>query len=280
MKILITGAKGMLGRALQDELTKTEYNYIAVDKDECDITNINEVNNLLQLEQPTHLINCAAYTAVDKAEEDRENSYQINADGPKNLAIACKEYQCQLIHISTDYVFDGTSLKAYREDDKTNPLSVYGASKLLGEEHLLKHYPEAKVVRTQWLYGPYGNHFVNTMLNLARKYQSLTVVDDQIGTPTFTRHLAQSLRVLLHHSAGGIFHLRNSGHCSWYNFAVEIFSQSNNDITVTPVDSSAYPRPAARPKHSVLGMNRWLDELKEEPLPHWKQGLADFLQES
>jgi len=277
MTILLTGGHGMLGKALQDNLRQHNLSFVAMNKQTCDITNLTQLRHCIQQHRPTYIINCAAYTAVDDAEEDTERAFAINETGSKNLGLIAQEFQLGLIHISTDYVFDGTSTSPYVETAPTNPLSVYGTSKLKGEQALLMCCPTAKIVRTQWLYGPYGKNFVQTMLTLAKKYPALTVVDDQIGTPTYTPHLADALRRLMAHTQSGIFHVRNSGSGSWYDFAMEIFSQSNIDIKVSPVDSSAYPRPAARPKHSVLAMDRWHKELQEPPLPHWKEALQEYI---
>ena len=278
MNILITGGQGMLGKALQDEFSSQKLRYVALDKSSCDITNPESLRTNINKYKPTHLINCAAYTAVDKAEEEIELAHAINATGVANVAKACHDGNISLVHISTDYVFDGTADQPYLETHPTNPLSVYGASKLEGERLLLQHCPSGSIVRTQWLYGPYGKHFVGTMLSLSQRYDRLTVVDDQIGSPTYTRDLANGLYQLLFRPTSGVIHLRNSGQASWYDLAIEIFAQQGISIDVAPVDTSQYPLPATRPKHSVLSMQRWETEIQGTPMPHWKTGLRNYLQ--
>ena len=274
MKIIITGAQGQLGQELVKQLDKKyEYDVIKTDRDTLDITNIENVNTFILDQNPDVVINCAAHTAVDICETDIENAYKINAIGPRNLAIVCDKIGAKLVQVSTDYVFDGNGTRPYREDDITCPNSVYGTSKLMGENFVREFCSKYFIVRTAWLYGE-GNNFVRTMLKLSETNSELNVVNDQIGSPTSTVDLAKAIIDLIHTEHYGIYHGTCEGQCSWYDFAKKIFEIKNIDIKVNPVTSDEFKRPAPRPKYSVLdnfmlklvGLNsfrKWEDSLEE-----------------
>ena len=274
MKSIITGAQGQLGQELVKQLDKKyEYDVIKTDRDTLDITNIENVNTFTLDQNPDVVINCAAHTAVDLCETDMENAYKINAVGPRNLAIACEKVGAKLVQVSTDYIFDGNGTRPYREDDITCPNSVYGTSKLMGENFVREFCSKYFIVRTAWLYGE-GNNFVRTMLKLSETNSELNVVNDQIGSPTSTVDLAKAIIDLIHTEHYGIYHGTCEGQCSWYDFAKKIFEIKNIDIKVNPVTSDEFKRPAPRPKYSVLdnfmlklvGLNsfrKWEDSLEE-----------------
>ena len=274
MKIIITGAQGQLGQELVKQLDKKyEYDVIKTDRDTLDITNIENVNTFILDQNPDVVINCAAHTAVDLCETDIENAYKINAIGPRNLAIVCEKIGAKLVQVSTDYVFDGNGTRPYREDDINCPNSVYGTSKLMGENFVREFCSKYFIVRTAWLYGE-GNNFVRTMLKLSETNSELNVVNDQIGSPTSTVDLAKAIIDLIHTEHYGIYHGTCEGQCSWYDFAKKIFEIKNIDIKVNPVTSDEFKRPAPRPKYSVLdnfmlklvGLNsfrKWEDSLEE-----------------
>lgn len=271
MKILITGAKGQLG----SELSSIIPDAILADKEELDITNLEAVKQFVNNNKIDTIVNCVAYTAVDKAEDDEENTYKVNVLGAENLA----KTNCKLIHISTDYVFDGKNCKPYIEDDKTGPLSVYGKTKLESENVVLKNNKQAIVIRTAWLYSTYGNNFVKTMLRLGKEKESLNVVFDQVGTPTYTKDLAETIKIIIpniNEKTSGIYHFSNEGVCSWYDFATEIMSLSNLNCKVKPILSIEYPTKATRPFYSVLNKNKIKKTFNIE-IRHWKEALTECL---
>lgn len=273
MKILITGAKGQLG----SELSKIIPDAVLADKEELDITNLEAVKQFVNNNKIDTIVNCVAYTAVDKAEEDEENAYKVNVLGAENLA----KTNCKLIHISTDYVFDGKNCKPYIEDDKTGPLSVYGKTKLESENVVLKNNKQAIVIRTAWLYSTYGNNFVKTMLRLGKEKESLNVVFDQVGTPTYAKDLAEMIKAIIpniNEETAGIYHFSNEGVCSWYDFATEIMSLSNLNCKVKPILSIEYPTKATRPHYSVLNKNKIKKTFNVE-IRHWKEALMECLKE-
>lgn len=274
MKILITGAKGQLG----SELSKIIPDAILADKEELDITNFEAVKQFVNNNKIDTIINCVAYTAVDKAEDDEENAYKVNVLGAENLA----KTNCKLIHISTDYVFDGKNCKPYIEDDKTGPLSVYGKTKLESENIVLKNNKQAIVIRTAWLYSTYGNNFVKTMLRLGKEKESLNVVFDQVGTPTYAKDLAEIIKIIIpniNEKTSGIYHFSNEGVCSWYDFATEIMSLSNLNCKVKPILSIEYPTKATRPFYSVLNKNKIKKTFNVE-IRHWKEALMECLKKT
>ncbi len=265
---LVTGANGQLGNCLHQLLGDKA---IYVDKDELDITDAQAVSAFCQKQNFTAIINCAAYTAVDKAETDEELARKINADGPANLAAT----GLPLIHISTDYVFDGSNCRPYTELDAPNPQSAYGRTKLLGEKLVLEKASTAIIIRTAWLYSEFGGNFVKTMRRLGAEKEQLNVVFDQVGTPTYARDLAQTIIDILPQLRPGmkeICHFSNEGVCSWYDFAVEIMKESNLPCRVFPIESKDYPTPATRPSYSVLNKAK-IKNMFGIKINHWKESL-------
>ena len=266
MKILVTGANGMLGQDLCPILEDEGFEVVETDIHNLDITDIKCVENVLTAEKPDYVIHCAAYTNVDKAEEDKEIAYKINAEGTKNLAEVCKKSDITLVYISTDYVFDGTKEGKYLPTDKTNPMSVYGASKLEGEKSVQeceKYY----ITRTSWLYGHHGKNFVETMISLKDK-EELKVVDDQVGCPTWTCELANGIvKIITEKMPYGIYQVCGSGHTSWYGFAKKTFELCGFDVNLKPCTTEEFPRPAKRPKNSIMENGKlcrnWEVALKE-----------------
>lgn len=272
-KILITGAKGQLGQ----ELSKLLKDALLTDREELDITNMEAVQKFVADNGVQTIINCAAYTNVDAAEDDELKAYQLNVTGPENLA----KTGCTIIHISTDYVFDGKNYKPYEPSDEARPLSVYGKTKLKGEEAVLKNAKTAVIIRTAWLYSPYGKNFVKTMRRLGEEKNEISVVTDQIGTPTYAGDLAKAIVQILPQikdKQKTVYHFTNEGVCSWYDFAVEIMSLSKLKCNVLPIPSSAYPTKAVRPLYSVLSK----EKIKQDfnlTVPHWKEGLKRCLKQ-
>lgn len=274
MKVLITGSNGQLGLELSEQLHEnSNYDVIKTDREDLNILDSKNVNDIITREKPDIVINCAAHTAVDVCETDIENAYKINALGPRNLAIACEKIGAKFVQVSTDYVFDGSGNRPYREDDMTCPNSIYGTSKLMGEQFTKEFCSKYFIVRTAWLYGN-GNNFVKTMLKLAETNTELNVVDDQVGSPTSTVDLAKAIIELMNTEYYGTYHGTCEGQCSWYDFAKKIFELKNIDIKVNPVTSEEFKRPAPRPAYSVLdnfmfklvGLNsfrNWEESLKE-----------------
>ena len=270
-KILITGSKGQLGT----ELSKLLPNAILTDVAELDITDLSAVKKFVSENNIGTIINCAAYTAVDKAEDDMPLATKINVLGPENLA----KTGCKVVHVSTDYVFDGKGFKPYTPEDETNPVSVYGKTKRAGELAVLEHATEAIIVRTAWLYSPYGNNFVKTMQRLGAERESLNVVADQIGTPTYAADLAKAIVQILPQMTNkttGIYHYTNEGVCSWYDFATAIMKESGLKYQINPIPSSAYPTKATRPFYSVLDKSK-IKETFGIQIPHWQDALRRCL---
>lgn len=288
MNILITGAKGQLGQCIQSEIERynVRNNYFFEGSDKVNILSISDIRNYVKENSIDIIINCAAYTAVDKAEEDIESTtaaHNVNVNGVNNLTLVCKEYNIYLIHISTDFVFDGESNIPYNEESECNPLSVYGKTKRNGEKIVLE-YDKGIIIRTSWLYSEYGSNFYKTMKNRILDKKSTTVVSDQIGTPTYARDLARFLIYIINtekiKNCKGVYHFSNNGCCSWYDFASSIETMYCNyasDIYITPCKTKEYPCKAVRPKYSVLGKDR-LKELNFIPR-HWITALKDCMSE-
>lgn len=276
MKIVVTGANGQLGQELVRQLRQTNFELYPFTKSDLDITNENIVNEVITKIEPDIIINAAAYTKVDQAEVEEETAYLVNAFGQRNLAVAAEKVGAKVCYISTDYVFDGNSTVPYREYDKTNPLGVYGKSKLVGEELTKSLCSRYFIVRTAWVYGEFGQNFVKTMLRLAKEKEEINVVKDQIGSPTYTVDLASFIIDLVQTEKFGIYHCTNSGYCSWYEFAVAIFEESNIMMRVNPITTKQFPRPAERPKYSVLD-NFAMKVNGFSMLRHWREALKEFL---
>lgn len=281
MKILITGANGQLGNEIR-ELAHLypQYNFLYTDIAELDITNAAEVNRYFGLHLPDAVINCAAYTAVDKAETDAETAYLVNATASGNLARASQQHGAFMVHVSTDYVYDGRNYRPYNETDTVNPVSVYGKSKLAGEQEVLQSGARAIIIRTSWLYSAFGNNFVKTMIKYGRERDALNVVFDQAGTPTYARDLAKAILDILPQAAAtgntGIFHYSNEGVTSWYDFAKAIHELAGINCRVNPIATKDYPSPAERPFFSVLDKSLIRNSFAIE-IPYWRDSLKDCI---
>lgn len=283
-KILITGANGQLGSELKDVAAKnTQFEYLFTDVQELDIANQEQVLAFMALHKPQFVVNCAAYTAVDKAESDEAVAHIINAKAPAFLAEGARTVNAKFIHISTDYVFDGKSFAPYTEDVKTNPTSVYGKTKLEGELFSLKAYTETLIIRTSWLYSRYGNNFVKTMMKLGKERESLGVIFDQVGTPTNAKDLAEAIFCIIDQTAkapssfvSGIYHYSNEGVCSWYDFAIQIHEYAGVKCAVSPLLSKEYPTAAPRPHYSVLDKSK-IKKTFQISIPYWKNSLLECI---
>lgn len=286
MKLLVTGVNGQLGYDVKNELGKRGYEVVGVDIDEMDITDKDSVDSVISTVKPDAVIHCAAWTAVDLAEdEDKiEKVRLVNAVGTQNIANACKANDCKLMYISTDYVFDGMGTRPWEPDDERNPLNVYGQTKCEGELAIENTIEKYFIVRVSWVFGINGKNFVKTMLELGKNHNKLTVVDDQIGSPTYTFDLARLLADMTETDKYGRYHATNEGFCSWYEFACEIFKQASKydkrykNIEVTPVDSSAYPAKAKRPSNSRMSKEK-LTQNGFRRLPAWQDALERYLKE-
>lgn len=277
--ILITGANGQLGNCLRDLATdfQDKYNFYYTDVAELDITYAAAIDKYIIDNQINVIINAAAYTAVDKAEDDEENAYRINCTAVGNLAAAAKRHRLLLIHISTDYVFSGESWKPYEETDTAAPRSVYGSTKLAGEKAISESGCRAIILRTSWLYSEYGNNFVKTMLRLGREKEVVRVVSDQIGGPTYAGDLARVVFMMLKHQPEegetAIYHFANEGVCSWFDFAKAIMETAGLDCRVEAISSSEYPAKAHRPAFSVFNLGK-TKTTTGAPIPYWRDSLS------
>lgn len=280
MKILVTGSNGQLGRELRDVLEETTPGITDyTDITELDLTDAKAVADYVRRGDYSHIINCAAFTDVERAETDQRECYCGNVDAVQHLATAAAENSIRMLHISTDYVFDGSSCRPYREADKVNPISVYGTTKRKGEMVLLSLCPDSIVVRTGWLYSPFGRNFVKTMLRLGTTSKSLRVVCDQIGTPTYAHDLAIAIRTIVFSPqwVPGIYHFSDEGACSWYDFAETIFHECGiTECSVTPVSTADYPTAATRPPFAVLDKNL-IKRTYNIHIPHWAESLRHCL---
>lgn len=278
IKVLVTGANGQLGYDVVKRLNELNIESIGVDKADFDITDQSTTHKYLLDYKPDVVVHCAAYTAVDKAETERDISYAVNVEGTRNIAAACKMIDAKMVYISTDYVFDGDGLTEQPENKLTNPVNFYGYTKALGEnivrETIQKHF----IVRTSWVYGINGNNFVNTMLNLAKTKIELTIVDDQIGAPTYAKDLAHLICDIIQTDKYDTYHGVNDGYCSWYDFAREIFRKSKIDIRLKPIPTSEYHTAAKRPLNSKLSVKN-LEKHGFKKLPSWENALSRYLNE-
>lgn len=282
-KILVTGSNGQLGNELKELSKNHKFEFIFTDYQELDITNILQLESFFKKNKFHYLINCAAYTAVDKAESDYDNAELLNSIAPGYLAAFSKANKIRLIHISTDYVFNGKSYIPYKEEDITEAASVYGTTKLEGEINILKENPDSIIIRTSWLYSSFGNNFVKTMLRLGNEKPELGIIFDQVGTPTYARDLAKVIMEIISQTendsdkfVSGIYHFSNEGACSWYDFAKEIFSIRNISCKVKPIETKDYPTPASRPHYSILNKGKIKSTFSIE-IPHWKDSLRECL---
>lgn len=275
LKIIVTGANGQLGKELTHWLTESA-EIIGLSRDILDIKNLSACRSIFSLYSPDIVIHCAAYTAVDQAESDPDEAFRVNLAGTRNVAVAAREVGAKLCYISTDYVFDGTSTTPYREYDNTNPLTVYGKSKLAGEKAVQTMHDRYYIVRTSWVFGKYGNNFVNTMLKLAEQKDELRVVSDQLGSPTYTYDLAAFLIELVSTDYYGIYHASNAGSCTWFEFAQAIFEECGHNTLVIPCTTAEFPRPAPRPAYSVMDQSGIrINGLKL--LRPWREALHHYL---
>lgn len=282
IKILVSGANGQLGKSFKSISLNKNHNYVFYTKDELDITNKESIVKIFEREKPAYFVNCGAYTQVDKAEEDQEAAFLINKSGPNNLAEICKDTSCILIHISTDYVFDGNSSTPYTESDSTHPVSVYGKSKLEGELRILEINPNAYIIRTAWLYSQFGKNFLKTIYNLAKSKPELNVVADQIGTPTFAPDLARSIDEIIDKSYQnkktnhfpGIYHYTNEGVASWYDFAKAITTYSKLNCKINAIGSDQFPTPAKRPNYSLLDKTKIKSKFQIN-IPYWRDSVKN-----
>lgn len=281
-KILVTGSGGQLGNSLRKIAGNSENEFIFLSRQELDITNVREFTSLLDLHKPNYIINAAAYTAVDKAEEEKENAYRINADSVTSMAGLCLQRAIRFIHISTDYVFDGTGHVPYTEKDKTNPLSVYGQSKRKGEEGI-ENLENVLILRTSWLYSEFSGNFLQTMRRVMNEREEVRVVFDQVGTPTYTGDLALGIHALISEAESkgfhpGVFHFSNEGSGSWYDFAWEIKNFGGYKVKLTPIVTREYPLPAQRPFYSVLNKEK-IKKTYGLTIPHWKESFINCIRE-
>ena len=274
--ILVTGSNGQVGSELKALSSNYAHNFYFEDSKSLDITDFQKVETFVQSHNIDTIINTAAYTAVDKAENDQENANRVNHLAVKNLAQIAKEKNIKLVHISTDYVFDGTNCRPYTEDDSTNPQGVYGATKLAGEQAMQTINPKNSIIiRTSWVYSSFGANFVKTMLRLSKERDSLGVIYDQVGTPTYAKDLAQVIFAIiptLNNTNVEIYHYSNEGVLSWYDFAKEIMRMAKLDCTISPIETKEYPTPAKRPHYSLLNKSKIKKEFGIE-IPYWKDSL-------
>jgi dTDP-4-dehydrorhamnose reductase len=277
LKVLVVGAKGMLGADLLKVLSPSK-TVVGTDIEDFDITEKEGTMKAVSEIRPDFLINAAAFTQVDQCERDEKKALAVNGDGVKNLALACIKNGIKMMQLSTDYIFDGEKRIPYQEEDSPNPLSVYGRSKLLGEKHLQELMDNFVIIRTAWLYGANGSNFVKTIAQLAQEKDELKVVDDQWGTPTYTFHLARAIDAIIETGETGIFHITNSGFCTWYDFACEIVRFKGLKVKVKPANTNEIGRPAKRPLFSVLNCSKF-EKTTGLILPHWKDAVKEFIQQ-
>lgn len=278
MRVLVTGANGQLGSDVVEMLKRHNHEVKGCGRTDLDIADQQQCEEVIGEFRPEAIIHCAAYTTVDAAEEDVDGAYRVNAAGTRNIATAAEKIGAKLVYISTDYVFDGQADRPYREYDNTSPQTVYGESKHAGE--LLTQSLSSKffIVRTSWVYGQYGSNFVKTMLKLGAERDSVSVVHDQVGSPTYTVDLARFLLQLIQTEKYGIYHASNAGQCSWYEFAQAIFETAGLQVKVLPVTTEQFPRPAKRPAYSVMDHTA-IRANDLEDLPDWRNGLQRFMTE-
>lgn len=275
-KVLVTGAGGMLGQALVPCLEARGHEVVPQPKEQLDVTHYSQVLDVLATKKPDLVIHCAAFTKVDQAESEPHLAYHINGYGTENLAVACNILGLPMLYVSSDYVFDGEQTQPYTPWDATRPLSVYGKSKLAGEKAVQRHLTRFYIVRTSWLYGPNGKNFVDTILQMSKERKQLRVVSDQLGTPTCTLSLSETIVDLIATGRWGVYHASDDGVASWYEFARAIVA-SNPDVEVVPIETKDMPRPATRPKYSVMDKTTLVSTIGRELQP-WQESLKAYLQ--
>ena len=276
--VIVTGITGQLGYDVAAELERRGEDFIVTSRNEIDLTNEKSIKTFIANHQPTAVIHCAAYTAVDKAESEAELALTVNGMATRHIAEACRDVGAKLLYPSTDYVFGGDGSKPYEVDDEKSPCNVYGRSKLLGEDSVRAICRKNFIVRISWVFGKNGKNFVKTMLNLAEKHKKVRVVADQVGSPTYTKDLAPLLVDMIHTEKFGIYHATNEGFCSWAEFAKEIFKQAKKNVEVEGIQTADYPTPARRPFNSRLS-KKSLDEAGFNRLPTWQDALKRYLTE-
>lgn len=280
MKVLVTGSSGMLGHDLLEVLSLKGWDTFGLDHHNGDVTDLKGLRSVVKEFRPDTVVHCAAFTDVDGCEKDPDRAFKVNGLGTKNVAISCQEVDASMVYISTDYVFDGEKKDPYNELDNPNPINAYGRSKLLGEyyvQHLLNRF---SIIRTSWLFGKNGKNFIGTLLNLFKKEDTLKIVDDQFGSPTFSKDLARRVGEVIEGGGYGIYHITNTGSCSWYGFAAKIVELAGvQGKTVEPTDSETFKRPAKRPKNSILE-NRLLKVEGYGLLRPWEEALVAYLKEN
>ena len=281
IKVLITGAEGQLGQSLKNQIDTNRFDVVFTDRAELDITRAEDVFTFFSKHQFDYCINAAAFTRVDDAEQQVEKAYDINANGAKHLAIACNENGSVLIHISTDFVFDGISDSPYTESDIPNPINEYGRTKLQGERFILETMSTYFIIRTSWVYSEYGNNFVKTMVRLSEQNKKIKVVNDQWGSPTYAGDLAKFILFLMESQTQkyGLYNYTNGGVLTWYEFAKAIFEIREKEMDITPIPSSSYPTPASRPPYSKLN-TALVNSTFGVTMPHWKESLKTCLSHS
>lgn len=275
MKVLVTGANGQLGYDVVKELQKQNIEYFGATRKDFDIIDFEATEKFITNYMPDMVIHCAAYTAVDKAEDEQGLCYLVNASATENIALICKKIDAKMVYISTDYVFDGTKKDFYEVDDKPNPVNVYGRTKLLGEQAVQKMLEKYFIVRISWVFGEHGNNFVKTMLRLGKEHKELNVVADQYGSPTYTADLAPLLIEMIKTDKYGIYHATNEGVCSWAEFAEEIFKVAGMNVKVNHITTDEYPTKAKRPLNSRLSKEKLKGNFRE--LRDWKNALKEYI---
>jgi dTDP-4-dehydrorhamnose reductase len=280
-KILVTGSNGQLGKELQQLAPSfPQYEFVFLSREDLPLQNFELIRTTFHIHHPQYVINCAAYTAVDKAESEKVLAFQVNGEAVGVLAAICRENNCLFIHISTDYVFDGTAISPYLENSPTNPQGVYGASKLEGERQAILYNSKAIIIRTSWVYSEFGKNFVKTMLKLMIEKDELNVVNDQVGSPTYAADLAEVVMLVVEKKGegnvegevGGIYHYSNEGEISWFDFAVAIKEISGSSCKINPITTDQYPTPAKRPAYSVLDKSK-IRQVFGVQLKEWKESL-------
>lgn len=278
MRVLVTGANGQLGYNVVERLKKLNIEHIGVNRENFDLTNEEQTKSFILNYRPEVVIHCAAYTTVDKAEDERDLCYAVNVLGTRYIAQACKELDAKMVYISTDYVFDGEKEEPYEVTDTPNPVNYYGLTKYLGEQEVQKNSDKFFIVRTSWVFGKNGNNFVKTMLKLGQERKEIKVVCDQVGSPTYTYDLAKLLCDMIQTDKYGVYHATNEGYCSWYEFACEIFKMAGMDVNVIPIRSEKYPTKVKRPRNSILSKKN-LDKSGFNRLPKWEDSLQNYIYE-